>query len=362
MRSSPAPSRLFAVLLASSAIALAPRALAAGDPARGRELLGERGCTACHSLDGSPRQGPTFAGLAGRPRKVLTDGAVREVVADEDYLRRSLAEPNRDLVEGYARGSMPRFSLSDGEANDVIAAMVQLAAPAAPSPPPGSLASLAAAAIAFVGLHLALSSVPVRKRLIARLKDKGFRGLYSLVAFATFLWLIQAWRAAPYVELWSAPGWTRHISLTFMPPVFILFVCGLSTKNPTAVGQGASAQAGPSGIVRITRHPTLWSFTLWGLLHIPPNGDIASLLLFGSIAVLALTGMVHIDARRRASLGDAWSAFAQQTSVIPFAAIAAGRTRLALGEIGIARVAIGLVLFAVGLFSHARVIGISPLP
>jgi uncharacterized membrane protein len=106
----------------------------------------------------------------------------------------------------------------------------------------------------------------------------------------------------------------------------------------------------------------LWAFALWGLAHIPINGDLRSLLLFSSMTALAFIGMVHIDARRARAFPDAWAPIARTTSVIPFAAIASGRNKLVLREIGIVRVLIGLFFWAAFLHLHKGIIGVSPLP
>lgn len=55
-------------------------------------------CLACHSVDGTRRVGPSFKGLAGSERR-LADGSV--VQANDDYLLRSILEPNAQVVEGY---------------------------------------------------------------------------------------------------------------------------------------------------------------------------------------------------------------------------------------------------------------------
>jgi cytochrome c oxidase subunit 2 len=70
-------------------------------PSVGSELYQGKGCVACHTLDGTPRVGPTFKALFGRTVTVLTDGKERKVVADEAYLRKSILEPNVDLVKGF---------------------------------------------------------------------------------------------------------------------------------------------------------------------------------------------------------------------------------------------------------------------
>ena len=78
-------------------------------------------------------------------------------------------------------------------------------------------------------------------------------------------------------------------------------------------------------MLRITRHPFLWGVALWAAGHLMVNGDLASLILFGSLLVLAVFGTGSIDAKRRRALGEKWDAFAAKTSAVPFAAIAAGR-------------------------------------
>lgn len=67
----------------------------------GQQLFQEKGCRACHSVDGTPLVGPTVKGLFGKTVTVITDGKERQVVADEAYLNRSLLEPNADVVKGF---------------------------------------------------------------------------------------------------------------------------------------------------------------------------------------------------------------------------------------------------------------------
>jgi cytochrome c oxidase subunit 2 len=87
----------FADWLAGQEVAAPP----SGDlpPAElGAALVEERGCLSCHSVDGSQSIGPTWLGLAGSQRQ-LEDGS--SVVADEEYLRASILEPESQIVAGY---------------------------------------------------------------------------------------------------------------------------------------------------------------------------------------------------------------------------------------------------------------------
>lgn len=89
-----------------------------GDPEAGRQLAGAQ-CAACHSFDGSPSVGPTWQGLYGH-EVALESGET--VVADEEYLRESIVDPNAKIVEGFP-AVMPSFAtiLSEEQITDIIA-------------------------------------------------------------------------------------------------------------------------------------------------------------------------------------------------------------------------------------------------
>jgi cytochrome c oxidase subunit 2 len=90
-------------------------------PPSGLKLFEEKGCKACHSTDGSQLVGPTVKGLFGKTVMVLTEGKERPVKADEVYLRKSLLEPNADIVKGFPP-IMPsqKGLLTEREANEII--------------------------------------------------------------------------------------------------------------------------------------------------------------------------------------------------------------------------------------------------
>jgi len=92
-------------------------------PPDGATLFKTKGCTACHSLDGSKKVGPSLKGIYESTQNVVTDGKKREVTADEAYLRRSIEHPNADVVEGFPKGVMPPFGqmLKAGEVDALVA-------------------------------------------------------------------------------------------------------------------------------------------------------------------------------------------------------------------------------------------------
>jgi cytochrome c oxidase subunit II len=88
----------------------------------GLQILKQNACISCHSLDGSQIIGPTFKGVFGRKEIVLTDGQEREIVVDEDYIRKSLKEPNADVVKGFKQGLMISYteSINDEKIDQII--------------------------------------------------------------------------------------------------------------------------------------------------------------------------------------------------------------------------------------------------
>jgi uncharacterized membrane protein len=226
-----------------------------------------------------------------------------------------------------------------------------------------AMLNLLIAALFLIGTHFGIASTPLRAELMARVGDKAYRGLYSLLALVALGWLITAWRAAPFVPLWDPGAGMRHLALTLMPLAFLLVVCAVTAPNPTVVGQkpDPDAAAPATGIIRVTRHPFMWGVGLWAVLHVLANGDQASAIFFGALAVLALAGTVLIDARRTRENAPGWGVFLQATSSVPFVAVLQRRQRLALGEIGLWRAALALGLYVLFLWLHPWLFGVSPL-
>jgi cytochrome c oxidase subunit 2 len=73
---------------------------------QGYEVLRRNGCNACHSSDGSKLVGPSYLGSWGTTRTVTTGREQREVLADEEYIIRSIYDPNADVVDGFNKGLM----------------------------------------------------------------------------------------------------------------------------------------------------------------------------------------------------------------------------------------------------------------
>ena len=223
--------------------------------------------------------------------------------------------------------------------------------------------SLFLAALVFAGLHLGVSGTTLRDQLTARLGARGYMVAFSVASVAAIVWLVSSYNAAPYVPTWGALEWWKPFQIAFMLPAFVLVVMGLLTPNPTSVAQENLVDQPPQGIVRITRHPFLVGVAIWAIVHLVGNGDVASLLFFASLAVVSVAGTVSIDAKRRRVLGEArWQRFAARTSIVPFAAVAAGRVPFAWSELGWWRPLAGVAAYVLMLGGHSHIIGVSPFP
>ena len=220
------------------------------------------------------------------------------------------------------------------------------------------------AAIVFLAIHL-LPGTPLRARAVRAIGEGPYRGLFSLLSAVVLVWLAMAYNdAVPETPLWPQAAWTRYIPLVVMPFASILFVAGLTSRNPSMAGmeRAVDPQFAVGGILTVTRHPMLWSFALWGAAHLPSNGDRASLWLFGGLALLALAGMAIIDRRKGEEIGAAWGPILMRTSAVPFLAVLQGRTKIDWRGIGLWRPVLGLFLYALILGGHRHVFGVSPWP
>jgi len=173
--------------------------------------------------------------------------------------------------------------------------------------------------LGFAGTHLVFSSLPVRQRIVARVGEGPFQGLYSLVAFAFFVPLVRTFFAHKHAGRWLwlvARGTGLHwVMYVGMGLAFVMLAASLVRPSPAGVVPGDPT---PRGVYRITRHPLVMSIALFGALHLLPNGSTADVAFFGGFVAFALAGAWHQD-RRKLALGvPGFRAFYQATPFLPF--------------------------------------------
>jgi uncharacterized membrane protein len=145
--------------------------------------------------------------------------------------------------------------------------------------------------IIFLGAHL-LPTVPdVRAALRDRLGEGTYKAAFSILSLIGFVVIIfgyhkmQLHLGGKNPILWDPPVWTRHIALLLMLPAMILLV----------------ASNVPSRIRTAAKHPMLLAIKLWALAHLLANGDLASMVLFGSFLAYAIYDRISV--KKRGALG-----------------------------------------------------------
>ena len=136
-----------------------------------------------------------------------------------------------------------------------------------------------------IALFFAVHAIPmlpnVKTALLARLGENRFKGLFSLFAMAGFVAIIFGMDDAPFRPLWTPPSWSHNVTNLAMPVAFCLLVAAYI----------------PSNFRRIVRNPMLSGVLLWSLAHLVSNGDIASILLFGSFGIFSVVDIVSVNGR-----------------------------------------------------------------
>lgn len=174
--------------------------------------------------------------------------------------------------------------------------------------------------LAFAATHMGLSSAPVRSRLVASLGQRGFLGVYSLVAFATFIPLVATYFAhkheGPFLWYLGPSPVLRWIMYAGMALALSLLVAALLRPSPAAIVPGKAEIA---GAYHITRHPLFMAVGLYGLLHLlVARVNATELAFFAGFPLFAWAGCRHQDRRKLATGSDEFRRFHAQTVFFPF--------------------------------------------
>ncbi len=144
--------------------------------------------------------------------------------------------------------------------------------------------------VVMLGAHVFVTFRGTRADAIARLGLNGYRALFALISLAglaLIVWGYGQYRAHDLIQIWSPPAFMRHITVGLMLFAVIFFTAAFI----------------PSHIKAKLKHPMLAGVKTWALAHLLSNGDLGSILLFGSF--LAWGVYARIAAKRRGDLGTA---------------------------------------------------------
>jgi uncharacterized membrane protein len=138
----------------------------------------------------------------------------------------------------------------------------------------------------FIGVHFFTTLRGTRAAAIGRLGEGAYKGLYSLVAAAGLILIFVGfgrYRSAGYIEVWTPPYSLFHPIALFL--LWFAFVALTATYAP------------PSRIKSLLRHPMLVAVKVWALSHLLVNGDLGSMVLFGSLLAWAVYDRVAVKRR-----------------------------------------------------------------
>ncbi|MDP4594321.1 MAG: NnrU family protein [Beijerinckiaceae bacterium] len=185
---------------------------------------------------------------------------------------------------------------------------------------------LIAGLIVFLGIHTLTTLRETRQAAINRLGEGGYKMLYSAIALAGLVMIIYGfgqYRASGYIQVWEPPRGLRHLTMLLMWLSFIMLV---------------AAYVPPGKIKATLKHPMLVAVKTWALAHLLVNGDLGSLILFGSLLAWAVYDRISV---KRRTAGE------------PLQTV----NGIQMGD-GLA-ISIGTVLFGIMLVAHSRLIGVS---
>lgn len=138
--------------------------------------------------------------------------------------------------------------------------------------------------VLFIGTHAFTMARGPRAAVRARVGEGPYKGLYSLLSLAGIILVsigYGQYRQAGYIPVWDPPVWTRHLSLLLVWFAFVAFAAAYL----------------PGRIKSTLKHPMLVGVKIWALAHLIANGDLGSILLFGSFLIWAVAARISVKRR-----------------------------------------------------------------
>jgi uncharacterized membrane protein len=144
--------------------------------------------------------------------------------------------------------------------------------------------------VLFLGVHSTKIVAPdFRARFIAQRGENAWKGVYSIISIIGFVLIIWGFSLARQggPVLYTLPFWLSHVTLLLMLVSFILL---------------AASSLPPGKITPAIKHPMLLAVKLWSFGHLLTNGELASVVLFGSFLVWAIIDRISVSRREAAGL------------------------------------------------------------
>ena len=229
--------------------------------------------------------------------------------------------------------------------------------------------SLALSSAFFLTIHLMISGTILKQQMIQAIGTRTYMLLFSIFSIVGFMWMVLSYSPAtldPQNIIYFSHDFKKSIYGTAIrfcvfPLNFIgwnLIVLGMLSKSPTKLSAVKQLpEKSIFGIIRLTRHPILIGISIMCISHMISNGELAGLIFFGALGSLCVLGAHSIDHKRLEQYGEPYEKIMRLTSIMPGAAIAAGRTAFEPNEIGVLRVALSVSSFTSIVVLHEILFG-----
>jgi uncharacterized membrane protein len=138
--------------------------------------------------------------------------------------------------------------------------------------------------VLFIGAHVFVTFRAQRDAVVARIGEWPYKGVMALVSAAGIILIgygFGQYRATGWIDVWYPPRWTFYITQILMWPASICVVAAYSRGN----------------IWRKLKHPMLVGGKTWAVAHLISNGDLGSIVLFGSILAWAVYDRITLKRR-----------------------------------------------------------------
>jgi uncharacterized membrane protein len=138
--------------------------------------------------------------------------------------------------------------------------------------------------VLFLGVHTLTMQRELRARLIASWGEGGYKIGYSLVSalgLVLIVWGFAHYRATGWIDIWQPPTAFKHLTVALMLPAVILVVASYIRGR----------------IYTTLKHPMLAGIKLWAAAHLLANGDLGSIILFGSFLGWAVFDRISLKHR-----------------------------------------------------------------
>ncbi len=136
----------------------------------------------------------------------------------------------------------------------------------------------------FFTAHTFTTLRPQRAALIARVGEAPYKAAYALVSLLGLVliaWGFSGYRAMGMIAIWDPPPWLRHVNNLLLWPALVCIAAAYI----------------PGDIKRVLKHPMLVGIKLWALGHLLANGDLGSIVLFGSFLAWAVYDRITLKYR-----------------------------------------------------------------